>query len=57
MLISDFAVFRSSEKFKIDIRMRSQNVERFIQIAQQTFEKLIFQTFRVKSLSHQLMKN
>ena len=27
ILISDFAIFRSSEKFKINIRMRSQSVE------------------------------
>ena len=33
MLISGFAIFRSFEKLKIDIRMRLQNVERFKQIA------------------------
>ena len=32
LLISDFATFRSSEKFKINIRMRSQSAERFKQI-------------------------
>ena len=32
MLISDFVAFRSFEKFKVDTRMRSQNVERFKQI-------------------------
>ena len=29
MLLSDFATFRSFEKFKTDTRMRSQNIDRF----------------------------
>ena len=33
ILISSFAAFRSSEKFDVDIRMRSQNAERLKQIA------------------------
>ena len=57
MLISDFATFRSSEKFNVDIRMRSQNAERFKRIAQQIFEKLNLKRFRVVSSSNQFMKN
>ena len=57
MLISEFATFRSSEKFETDIRMRSQSAERFKRIAQQTFEKLNFKKFRVESSSDQFMKN
>ena len=49
MLILNFATFRSFKKFEIDIRMRSQSVERFKQIVQQTFEKLNFKNFE---LSH-----
>ena len=57
MLISDFAAFRSFEKLDVDIRMRSQNVERFKRIAQQTLKKLNFERSRVKSSSDQFMKN
>ena len=51
MLISDFAIFRSFAKFEINIRMRSQNVERFKQVVQQTFKELNFEKFRVESSS------
>ena len=57
MLISGFATFRSFEKLDVDIRMRSQSVERFKWIAQQTLEKLNLERSRVKSSSDQLMKN
>ena len=57
MLISGFATFRSFEKFDVDTRMRSQNVERFKRIVQQTLKKLNFKKFRVESSSDQLMKN
>ena len=59
MLISDFATFQSFEKFKIDIRIRSQNVERFKRIVQQILEKLNLEKFRVESSSDELrfMKN
>ena len=57
ILTSDFATFRSFKKFDIDIRMRSQSAERFKQIAQQTFEKLNFERFRVESSSDQFMKD
>ena len=57
MLILDFATFRSSEKFDVDIRMRSQSAERFKRIAQQTFKKLNLKKFRVESSSDQFMKN
>ena len=57
MLILNFATFRSFEKFNVDIRMRSQNVERFKRIAQQILEKLNLERSRVDSLSNQLMKN
>ena len=57
MLISNFAAFRSSEKFKIDTRMRSQNAERFKRIAQQIFKKLNFEESRVESPSDQFMKD
>ena len=57
MLISGFAIFRSSEKFNVDTRMRSQNAERFKQIVQQTFKKLNLKKFRVESSSDQFIKN
>ena len=57
MLISDFATFRSSEKFDVDIRMRSQSAERPKRIVQQTFKKLNLEKSRVESSSDQLMKN
>ena len=57
ILISDFATFRLFEKFNVDIRMRSQNVKRLKQIAQQAFEKLNFEKSRVESSSDQFMKN
>ena len=57
MLISNFATFRSSEKFDVDTRMRSQSVERFKRIAQQTLKKLNFKRSRIKLSSNQLMKN
>ena len=57
MLISDFTTFRSFKKLEIDIRMRSQNAERFKRIAQQIFEKLNLKRFRVVSSSNQFMKN
>ena len=40
MLILNFATFRLFEKLDVDIRMRSQSVERFKQIAQQALKKL-----------------
>ena len=57
MLISDFATFPSSEKFKIDPHIRSQGVEQFKRIAQQTLEKLNFKRYQIKSLLDQLIKN
>ena len=57
ILISGFAAFRSFEKLDADIRMRSQSVERFKRIAQQTLEKLNFEKSRVESSSDQFMKN
>ena len=57
MLISNFATFRSFEKFEMDIRMRLQSAERLKQIAQQTLEKLNLEKSRVESLSDQFMKN
>ena len=57
ILISNFAIFRSFKNFDVDIRMRSQNVERFKLIAQQILEKLNFKKFRVESSSDRLMKN
>ena len=57
MLISDFATFRSFEKLNVDARMRSQNVKRFKQIAQQILKKLNFKKFRIESSLNQLMKN
>ena len=57
MLTSDFTTFRSFEKFDVDIRMRSQNVERIKRIVQQTLKKLNLKKFQVKSSSNQLMKN
>ena len=57
MLTSNFATFRSSEKFDVDIRMRSQNAERLKWIVQQIFEKLNLVKFRVESSSNQFMKN
>ena len=56
-MISDFAIFRLFEKFNVDIRMRSQNIERFKRIIQQTFEKLNLKRFRIESSSNQLMKD
>ena len=57
MLILGFAAFRSFEELEIDIRMRSQNAERFKQIAQQALKKLNFKRSRVVSSSDQFMKN
>ena len=57
MLISNFAIFRLSEKFKIDIYMRLQNAERFKRIIQQILKMLNFEKFRVESSSDQFMKN
>ena len=57
MLISGFTTFRSFEKFDVDTRMRSQSVERFKRIVQQTLEKLNFEKSRVESPSDQLMKD
>ena len=57
MLISDFATFWLFEKFKIDIRMRSQNVKWFKQIVQQALKKLNFEKSRIISSSDQFMKN
>ena len=57
MLTSEFATFRSFEKFKIDIRMRSQNAERFKRITQQILEELNLKKFQVESSSDQFMKN
>ena len=57
MLISDFATFRLFKKLDVDIRMRSQNVERLKRIAQQTLKKLNFKKSRIESSSDQLMKN
>ena len=57
MLISGFATFRSFEKLNVDIRMRSQSVERFKRIVQQILKKLNLERFRVESSSNQLMKD
>ena len=57
MLISGFATFRSFEKLNVDIRMRSQSVERFKRIVQQILKKLNLERFRVESSSDQFMKN
>ena len=57
MLILDFATFRSSEEFNVDIRMRSQSAERFKRIIQQTFEELNLKKSRIESSSDQFMKN
>ena len=57
ILISDFTIFRSSEKFKIDTRMRSQNAEWFKRIIQQTLKELNLERSRVESSSNQFMKN
>ena len=57
ILISDFATFRSSEKFNVDTRMRSQSAERFKRITQQTFEKLNLERSQIESSSDQFMKN
>ena len=57
MLILDFATFRSSEKLDVNIRMRSQSVERFKQIVQQILEKLNLKKSRIESSSDQLLKN
>ena len=56
MLISDFAAFRSFKKLDVDIRTRSQSVERFNRITQQIFKKLNLERFRIESLSNQFMK-
>ena len=57
MLISDFATFRSFKKLDVDIRMRSQSVERFKRIAQQILKKLNLERSRVESSSDQFMKD
>ena len=57
MLILDFATFRSFEKLNVNIRIRSQSIERFKRIAQQILEELNLERFRVESSSDQLMKN
>ena len=57
MLTSDFAAFRSSEELDVDTRMRSQNAERFKQIAQQTLKELNLERSQVESSSDQLMKD
>ena len=57
MLISDFAAFRSSEKFNVDIRIRSQSAEQFKRIAQQILEKLNLEKSRVDSSSDQFMRD
>ena len=57
ILILSFTTFRLFEKLDIDIRMRSQNAERFKRIAQQIFKKLNLKRSRVDSSSDQLMKN
>ena len=57
MLILSFATFRSFKEFNVDIRIRSQIVERFKRIIQQTFKKLNLEKSRVESSSDQLMKN
>ena len=57
ILISDFATFQSFEKLDVDIRMRSQSIERFKRIAQQTFKKLNFEKSWIESSSDQFMKN
>ena len=57
MLILDFATFRLSEKFNVDTRIRSQNVERFKRIAQQALKKLNLKRSRVELSSDQFMKN
>ena len=57
MLTSDFATFRSFEKFDVDTRMRSQNAERFKRIVQQIFKKLNLEKSWVDSSLNQFMKN
>ena len=57
MLFSDFAIFRSFKKFDVDVRMRSQSVERFKRIAQQILKKLNLERSRIELSSDQLMKN
>ena len=57
MLISDFATFRSFEKFKVDTRMQSQSAERSKRIVQQTFKKLNVKKSRIESSSNELIKN
>ena len=57
MLISGFATFRLFEKLDVEIHIRSQSVERFKRIAQQTFKKLNLERFRIESSSDQFMKN
>ena len=57
ILISDFVIFRSFEKFETDTRMRLQGADRSKQIFQQTFKKLNLKKFQVKSSSDQLIKN
>ena len=57
MFISDFAIFRLFEKFNVDIRMRSQSVERFKRIIQQIFKKLNLERSWIESSSDQFIKN
>ena len=57
MLILNFVTFWSFEKFNVDTRMRSQNIERFKRIVQQILEKLNLKKSRVDSSSDQFMKN
>ena len=57
IFISNFVTFRSFKKFDVDIRMWSQNVERFKRIVQQIFKKLNLERFRIDSSSNQFMKN
>ena len=57
ILISGFATFRLFKELDVDIRMRSQNVERFKQIAQQILEKLNLEKFRINSPSDQFMRD
>ena len=57
ILISGFATFRSFEEFDVNIRMRSQSVERFKRITQQILKKLNFERSWIDSSSDQFMKN
>ena len=57
MLILNFATFRLFEKFEVDIRIRSQSVERFKRITQQTLKELNFKRSRIESSSDRFMKN